>query len=312
MSKTRGERLRIARKRHFKSARSAAAALGIPPATYGAHERAQAPGKRGRDYGPEEAAVYGRRFGVRPEWLLTGSGAPDAARLAYEPGNYNLTGAPAIGVISNPSPFASQAIEHPISDRLSLSIERLIAALDRHADRFEKILAQTQRVENLAASIATRVISSTPDAPALTSSETAADPERIAVVKRVLRLIPSTPDAPALTSVGSETATDPELSAVLMRVIDLIPSTPDAPVAADPPELIALVKRVLDLPAPRDSLDRERLYPQLYRWSAEQCLEVAKKTTSAQTKAALLQMAEECSQRADGGAGASPKKRSSA
>jgi hypothetical protein len=74
MTTTRGERLRRARERLFKSARAAAIALGIPPATYGAHERAQAASSRGRDYGPEEAAIYGARFRVRPEWLLTGSG----------------------------------------------------------------------------------------------------------------------------------------------------------------------------------------------------------------------------------------------
>ena len=70
MTTTRGERLRTARERRFKSARSAAKALGIAISTYGAHERAEAPG--GRDYGPNEAQRYGRFFGVTPEWLLTG------------------------------------------------------------------------------------------------------------------------------------------------------------------------------------------------------------------------------------------------
>ena len=70
MGTTRGERLRIAREKHFKSARLAAKAMGIPVSTYGAHERAEAPG--GRDYGPDEAKKYGRRFKVAPEWLLTG------------------------------------------------------------------------------------------------------------------------------------------------------------------------------------------------------------------------------------------------
>jgi len=68
--KTRGERLRAARKNRFKSARTAALAMGIAVSTYGAHERAESPG--GRDYGPEEATRYARRFGVTPEWLLTG------------------------------------------------------------------------------------------------------------------------------------------------------------------------------------------------------------------------------------------------
>jgi len=67
---TRGERLRIAREKRFKSARAAGKAMGIAVSTYGAHERAEAPG--GRDYGPNEALRYGRFFGVTPEWLLTG------------------------------------------------------------------------------------------------------------------------------------------------------------------------------------------------------------------------------------------------
>ena len=70
MTKTRGERLRAARRKRFKSARTAALVMGIAVSTYGAHERAELPG--GRDYGPEEARRYARRFGVTPEWLLTG------------------------------------------------------------------------------------------------------------------------------------------------------------------------------------------------------------------------------------------------
>ncbi len=73
MARTRGERLRIARERRFPSARKAAQAIGLAPATYGAHERAETTG--GRDYGPNEAKRYARRFGVTPEWLLTGYGA---------------------------------------------------------------------------------------------------------------------------------------------------------------------------------------------------------------------------------------------
>jgi phage repressor protein C with HTH and peptisase S24 domain len=70
MATTRGDRLRIAREKRFKSARLAAKAMNVAVSTYGAHERAQSPG--GRDYGPEEAKKYARRFGVTPEWLLTG------------------------------------------------------------------------------------------------------------------------------------------------------------------------------------------------------------------------------------------------
>jgi phage repressor protein C with HTH and peptisase S24 domain len=60
----------MAREKRFKSARLAAKAIGVAVSTYGAHERAQAAG--GRDYGPEDAKKYARRFGVTPEWLLTG------------------------------------------------------------------------------------------------------------------------------------------------------------------------------------------------------------------------------------------------
>jgi len=70
MATTRGDRLRMAREKHFPSAREAGKAMGMAVSTYGAHERAEQPG--GRDYGPNEAKKYARRFGVTPEWLLTG------------------------------------------------------------------------------------------------------------------------------------------------------------------------------------------------------------------------------------------------
>jgi hypothetical protein len=44
--------------------------MGVSMGTYGAHERAEMPS--GRDYGPDEARKYARRFGVTPEWLLIG------------------------------------------------------------------------------------------------------------------------------------------------------------------------------------------------------------------------------------------------
>jgi phage repressor protein C with HTH and peptisase S24 domain len=71
---TRGARLRQARRDRFKglSGREAAEALGVPPATLNAHERAGEPG--GRNYKPDEAEAYARRLGVRPEWLLLGKG----------------------------------------------------------------------------------------------------------------------------------------------------------------------------------------------------------------------------------------------
>ena len=82
MANTRGERLRIARERHFRSARAAAKALGIAISTYGAHERAETPG--GRDYGPDEAKKYARRYKVSPEWLLTAAGDGPADGAAFE------------------------------------------------------------------------------------------------------------------------------------------------------------------------------------------------------------------------------------
>ena len=82
MATTRGDRLRLAREKRFKSARLAAKAMGIAISTYGAHERAEAPG--GRDYGPDESKRYARWFKVTPEWLLTGRG-PFPAGEPIEP-----------------------------------------------------------------------------------------------------------------------------------------------------------------------------------------------------------------------------------
>ena len=71
-AKTRGDRLRIARERLFPTARVAAQTIGVAVSTYFAHERAEDP--LGRDYGPDQARYYGKRFRVTPEWLLTGFG----------------------------------------------------------------------------------------------------------------------------------------------------------------------------------------------------------------------------------------------
>jgi hypothetical protein len=98
--KTRGDRLRIAREhRGFKSGRLAAQALSIPISTYGAHERAEAEG--GRDYGPDEAKRYAKRFGVTPEWLLTGFGpGPDGTVMEIEdPETYGLPKVAVVGYV---------------------------------------------------------------------------------------------------------------------------------------------------------------------------------------------------------------------
>jgi hypothetical protein len=99
MAATRGERLRAARTKRFASARSAAIALGIPISTYGAHERAETRG--GRDYGPEEAQRYAERFGVTPEWLLTGyrAEADGSADLPVQPRPPAPTRRPIVGYV---------------------------------------------------------------------------------------------------------------------------------------------------------------------------------------------------------------------
>jgi phage repressor protein C with HTH and peptisase S24 domain len=95
--RTRGERLRYARERFFKSARLAAKAMGIAVSTYGAHERAEDPG--GRDYGPEEAKRYARRFKVTPEWLLTGYGPGPDGQGSPEPDVWATPNVPLMGYV---------------------------------------------------------------------------------------------------------------------------------------------------------------------------------------------------------------------
>jgi hypothetical protein len=71
--KTRGERLRWARRKAgYKSASAAARALEMEVGTYNAHERAGQPGAR--MYEMDEAEKYGRKFSVKPLWLMTGKG----------------------------------------------------------------------------------------------------------------------------------------------------------------------------------------------------------------------------------------------
>lgn len=67
----------------YKSARSAAEALAVPISTYNAHERAQQPG--GRDYGPDEAERYARRFRKSAAWLLTGRDGVNPPIVLEEP-----------------------------------------------------------------------------------------------------------------------------------------------------------------------------------------------------------------------------------
>lgn len=88
------QRLKTAREAKYKFASEAAAALGVTPSTYRAHENAQ------NEFWVDEAKVYGKKFGVDPLWLLgEDSIAPqaetDVASLngaARQPGNASLTG----------------------------------------------------------------------------------------------------------------------------------------------------------------------------------------------------------------------------
>jgi hypothetical protein len=100
MARTRGQRLRIAREALFKSAREAARQMGMAVSTYGAHERAEDPG--GRDYGPDEAKKYARRFRVTPEWLLTGRGGGPGEEPPFEaevPDVWTLPNVPVVGYV---------------------------------------------------------------------------------------------------------------------------------------------------------------------------------------------------------------------
>ncbi len=74
---TLNERLRVARQRAgFESAAKAAEALGVQYSTYAGHENGSSgfPAKRGE--------LYARRFKVRFEWLMNGSGPMADAELA--------------------------------------------------------------------------------------------------------------------------------------------------------------------------------------------------------------------------------------
>ncbi|QIG75043.1 repressor protein C [Rhizobium phage RHph_I3_18] len=85
------ERLRQAREGKFKYASEAAAALGISPSTYRAHENGQ------NDFHLEEAKVYAKKFGVDPLWLMAEDGiaSNDNLRVSSgtpEPANAAITG----------------------------------------------------------------------------------------------------------------------------------------------------------------------------------------------------------------------------
>jgi hypothetical protein len=120
MTGTRGQRLKDARRKKFKSARSAATSLGIAVATYGAHERAQSPG--GRDYGPDAARRYARQFDVTPEWLLTGyATAHDSANIPKQTKQPSTTKLRIIGYVGTAAQTYLYAVAPEDLEELELS-----------------------------------------------------------------------------------------------------------------------------------------------------------------------------------------------
>lgn len=78
------DRLREARERAgYQSTAEAARALGMRASTYAAHENGQ------NKFKADKAAEYGRKFGVKPAWLLMGdlSDAPDQSQASEAPAN---------------------------------------------------------------------------------------------------------------------------------------------------------------------------------------------------------------------------------
>ena len=143
VEKTRGERLRAARMKQFKSARSAAVALAIPISTYGAHERAESPG--GRDYGPDEARCYARYFGVTPEWLLMGE-QPAGDRMADDVVEKLAPRLPIIGYVGNggqahlytvgPGDLEEIAVPMPAITRSLVGLEIRGTSVGRYLNRW--------------------------------------------------------------------------------------------------------------------------------------------------------------------------------
>lgn len=88
---TRAERLKKARKdAGFRTARDAAASLGIPYSTYAGHENSS------RAYETDDAVIYARKFKVTIEWLLTGKGTtPVVDNVVKTP----LATIPIIGIV---------------------------------------------------------------------------------------------------------------------------------------------------------------------------------------------------------------------
>jgi len=133
MTATRGQRLRAARAKHFRSARAAAVALGLPISSYSAHERAEAGG--GRDFGPDEARRYARYFRVTPEWLLTGYDGAHAPTVSHQ--KLKIIGYVGAHATVHPYNVSNEQFEHVDVD---LHTEASSVALDIRDHRLAPLL----------------------------------------------------------------------------------------------------------------------------------------------------------------------------
>lgn len=69
------DRLRWSRLRKYETAKAAAESMGLRDNTYGGYER-RPDSSRHVKLDHQNAIRFGRKFGVRWEWLLTGEGSP--------------------------------------------------------------------------------------------------------------------------------------------------------------------------------------------------------------------------------------------
>lgn len=91
------DRLRQARERHYKSARQAAAAMGVPYGTYSGHES----GSRSPDLGTLDR--YARFFRASVEWLAFGKAEaetmPDISAAGHNLATTHVDVVPVVGVV---------------------------------------------------------------------------------------------------------------------------------------------------------------------------------------------------------------------
>jgi len=97
MQESMGDRLRRARiAANFTSAAKGAERIGVAASTYRAHENGQ------NEFGADEAEAYGRAFGVRAGWLLTGE----------QPKERGAT--PEMGIAPAADPKLKAEVSHPV------------------------------------------------------------------------------------------------------------------------------------------------------------------------------------------------------